>query len=79
MAQWVKDIGLSLLWYRLNPWLYNFHVPQARPKKDKKKILRAKTKYKFSQKEKTEYLMKFNQIVNSDFFLKKRRQRALKC
>lgn len=34
MAQWVKDLPLSLpWWYGLNPWLWHFHMPQVQPKK----------------------------------------------
>ena len=29
----VKDSGLSLLWYRLNPQSWNFHMPCGQPKK----------------------------------------------
>ena len=33
MIQWVKDLALSLLWHRFDPWPGNFHVPQREPKK----------------------------------------------
>ena len=33
----VKDLALSLLWLRFDPKPGNFHMPQARPKKKKKK------------------------------------------
>ena len=39
MAQWVKDLALSLqqlrllLWHRFDPWPRNFDVPQVWPKK----------------------------------------------
>ena len=36
MIQWVKDLALSLLWHRFDPWPGNFHVPQAEPKKNPK-------------------------------------------
>ena len=35
MAQWVKDLLLSLLWCGFNPWPRNFHMPQAQSKKKK--------------------------------------------
>ena len=41
MAQWVKDLALSLLWLwlllwgRFNPWPGNFYMPWAWPKKKK--------------------------------------------
>ena len=44
MAQWVKDLALSLqwlgplLWCGFNPWPRNFHMPWAWPKKKKKKF-----------------------------------------
>ena len=43
MAQWVKDLALSLqqlgslLWHMLDLWPRNFHMPQVQPKKKKKK------------------------------------------
>ena len=39
MAQWVKDLALSLLWrrsqlqLRSTPWPGNFHMPSAKKKK----------------------------------------------
>lgn len=36
VAQQVKDLGLSLLWYRFIPWPENFHKLQL-PKRKKKK------------------------------------------
>ena len=33
MAQWVKDLVLSLLWRRFDPWPRNFHMSRAWPKK----------------------------------------------
>ena len=33
----VKDLALSLLWRRFNPWPRNFCMPLAWPKKKKKK------------------------------------------
>ena len=42
MAQWVKDLALSLQWLRLllrhklDYWPGNFHMPQGQPKKKKK-------------------------------------------
>ena len=45
MAQWVKDLALSLqwlgslLWHELDPEPGNFHMLQAQPKKGKKKKL----------------------------------------
>jgi len=44
VAQWVKDLVLSLQWlgsllrHSFNPWLGNFHMPQAWPKKKRKTI-----------------------------------------
>ena len=35
--QVVKDLALSLLWCDLNPWLGNFCMPQAWPRKRKEK------------------------------------------
>ena len=32
-AQWIKDLELSLLGHAFNPWLGNFCMPQAQPKK----------------------------------------------
>ena len=37
MAQWVKDLALSLLWLRFHPRPGNFRMSQAQPKKKKKK------------------------------------------
>lgn len=43
LAQWEKELALSLLWLRLllwhwfSPWPRNFHLPWAQPKKKKKK------------------------------------------
>ena len=34
----VKDLALSVLWLRFNPQPGNFFMPQAPPKKKKKKI-----------------------------------------
>ena len=33
MAQWVKDLVLSLPWHRFGLWSRNFHMLQARQKK----------------------------------------------
>ena len=39
MAEWVKDLALSLqwlgllLWCMFEPWLGNFHMPWTQPKK----------------------------------------------
>ena len=33
MAQRVKDLALSLLWHRFNPWSRNLCMPQVQPKK----------------------------------------------
>ena len=44
VAQWLKDLVLSLLWCRsllwrrFNPWPRNFHAPQHGKKKKKKKL-----------------------------------------
>ena len=32
-AQWTKDLALSLLWHRFNPWLRNFSMLQDTAKK----------------------------------------------
>ena len=40
MAQWVKDLTLSLPWYRFNPWLRNFHMPWVCVLSPAKKVLR---------------------------------------
>lgn len=32
----VKDMALSLLWLRFNPWASNFHMPQVQPKQPKR-------------------------------------------
>ena len=37
VAQQVKDLALSLLWCRFDPWPGNFHMPWAWPKKEKEK------------------------------------------
>ena len=37
VAQWVKDLALSLLWYGFDPWPGNFLMLWAWPKKKKKK------------------------------------------
>ena len=43
MAQWVKDLALSLQQFRLmlwlDPWLGNFCMLQVQPKGEKKKSL----------------------------------------
>ena len=41
MAQWVKDPVLSLLWRGFSPWPGNFHMPQAQPKKKKRKGIKS--------------------------------------
>ena len=33
VAQWVKDLALTLLWHGFNPWPGNFHMLWAQPKK----------------------------------------------
>ena len=43
--QCVQDLALSLqqlgslLWRRFSPWPGNFHMPQVRPKKERKKLI----------------------------------------
>ena len=37
MAQWVKDLALSLLWQEFDPWPGNFQMPWGQPKKKKKR------------------------------------------
>ena len=32
VAQWVKDLALSLLWRGFDPWPGNFHIPWLWPK-----------------------------------------------
>ena len=44
VAQWVKDLVLSLLWHGLDPCPGNFHMPQLQPKKRKKKERKEKKK-----------------------------------
>ena len=54
MAQWVKDLVLSLLWlgsllwHGFNPWPGNFRMPQVWPKKKKKKGLGEMAAWKIS-------------------------------
>ena len=49
MAQWVKDLALSLLWlgsllwYHFGPWPGNFHVRGVQAKKKKKKERKKET------------------------------------
>lgn len=44
VAQWDKNLALSLwwlsllLWHRFDPWLGSFHVPQAWPKEGRKTL-----------------------------------------
>ena len=51
MAQWVKQLVLSLLWLRpllwrgFDPWPWNFHLLQMRPKEKKKKGIWYATSY----------------------------------
>ena len=59
MAQWVKDLVLSLLWlrsllqHRFDPQPGNFRMPRVRPKKQqqKTKIQKSNKKYSRSKKE----------------------------
>ena len=37
VAQQVKDLALSLLWLRFDPWPGNIHMLWAQPKKKKRK------------------------------------------
>ena len=52
MAQWVKDLALSLLWLgsrlwgRFGLWPRNFHMPWVWPKKRKKKKEKKREKNK---------------------------------
>ena len=66
MAQWVKDLALSLewagylLWHRFDPWLGNFYMPWAQPPPPPKKNAQSKTETKVhesteSQEKKTLY------------------------
>ena len=48
----VKELALSLLWLRFNPWPGNFFTPQARPKKGKKEQERKNSKKKKKAKAK---------------------------
>ena len=41
MAQWVKDLVLSLLWRGFDPQPRNFHMLRVWPKKKKKKKKKA--------------------------------------
>ena len=34
VAQWVKDLVLSLLWHRFDPWPGNFYMPWPKEKKE---------------------------------------------
>ena len=36
MAQWVKELALSLLWRGFDPWSKNFCMLLAQPRKKKK-------------------------------------------
>ena len=36
VAQWIKDLVLSLLWPRFHPWHWNFHMPWSWPEKRRK-------------------------------------------
>ena len=36
MAQQVKDLALSLLWRRFDPWVENIHMPWACPPQNNK-------------------------------------------
>ena len=44
VAQWVKDLTLSLLclgslrWHRFSPWPGNFHVPQVQPERKRMRM-----------------------------------------
>ena len=38
MAQQVKDLELTLLWYRFDLWPGNFHMSQAWPKEANEKV-----------------------------------------
>ena len=42
MAQWVKDLALSLLWQEFDPWPGNFQMPWGQPKKKKKERKKVK-------------------------------------
>ena len=42
VAYWVRDLALSLLWSRFNPWPRNFRLPRVWPKRKKKKKERKK-------------------------------------
>ena len=39
VARWVKEAALSLLWCRFVPWLGNFQMPWAWPKKKVLEVL----------------------------------------
>ena len=45
VAQWVRDLGVSLmwlwllLWCRLDPWPGNFHMPWVRAKKEERGVV----------------------------------------
>ena len=42
VAQWVKDLALSLLWQEFDPWPGNFQMPWGQPKKKKKERKKVK-------------------------------------
>ena len=40
VAQWVKDLALSLLWCEFDPWSRNFCMWQAQPKKERERNIK---------------------------------------
>ena len=66
MAQWVKDLALSLqrpgllLWCGSDPWLGSFHMPWAWQKKKKK----SEELYVVILKAYTSFLMKYGNVCN---------------
>ena len=52
MSQGVRDLGLSRLWLRFNPWPRNFCMQEGLLKKKKKKKEEEKKKNKYNKKKK---------------------------
>ena len=67
MAQWVKDLALSLpwlwllLWHGFDPLLENFHMTRVQPKKKKKKKKEKKKKKKKKEKKKKKLI--YNELL----------------
>ena len=50
VAQWVKVLALSLLWYKSNPWPQNFQMPWVQQNKQTNKTKQNKKTYFLNQK-----------------------------